>query len=117
MVRRKALEMLYEGTCSIIGYEKIKRENGSTGFSEVIKHENQPCRLSFEKITGTNMKDGAAQVSQTTKLFISPDVVIDAGSKLVVTQNGITTEYKRSGEPAIYDTHQEIILELFKGWA
>ena len=117
MVRRKALEMLYEGTCSIIKYEKIKRPNGSMGFSEVVKYENQPCRLSFDKITSTDMTNGASQVSQGTRLFIAPEVKIDAGSKIVVTQNGVTTEYKRSGEPAVYDTHQEIILDLFKGWA
>lgn len=114
---RKAIEKLYEGTCSVFGYEKIKRPNGSTGFSEVKKLENQPCRLSFERITTTNMNDGAAQLIQTTKLFIAPEVEIEAGSKIVVTQNGVTTEYKRSGEPALYDTHQEIILDLFEGWA
>ena len=26
-------------------------------------------------------------------------------------------EYKNSGEPAVYNTHQEIMLELWKGWA
>ena len=24
---------------------------------------------------------------------------------------------ENSGEPAVYDTHQEIIIELWKGWA
>ena len=114
---RKAIEKLYEGKCSIVGRAKIKRDNGSTGFSEVTKLENQPCRLSFEKITTTNMKDGAAQLIQTTKLFVAPEVDIEAGSKIIVTQNGVTTEYKRSGEPALYDTHQEILLDLFEGWA
>ena len=54
---------------------------------------------------------------QTTTLFISPDVVIEPGSKIVVTQNGKTVAYKQSGEPALYNTHQEIILELFERWA
>ena len=38
-------------------------------------------------------------------------------NRVIVTQNGETTEYKNSGKPAIYSSHQEIILELFDGWA
>ncbi|HBG5847838.1 TPA: hypothetical protein OUL20_003776, partial [Clostridioides difficile] len=56
-----------------------------------------------------------AKLEQKIKLFISPDIEIKAGSKLIITnQNNITKEYIRSGEPAIYPNHQEIILELFK---
>ncbi|HBG1494195.1 TPA: hypothetical protein KPH48_002465, partial [Clostridioides difficile] len=46
----------------------------------------------------------------TIKLFISPDIEIKAGSKLIINDK----EYVRSGESAIYPNHQEIILELFK---
>lgn len=56
-------------------------------------------------------------VSQSVKLFISPDIVIKAGSKIIVTQHGRTTEYSNSGVPAVYPTHQEIMLTLFEGWA
>lgn len=51
------------------------------------------------------------------KLFISPDVAIKAGSKIIVTQHGRTTEYSNSGVPAVYPTHQEIMLTLFNGGA
>ena len=54
---------------------------------------------------------------QTIKLYIYPDINIKNGSKIIVTQNGKKQEYKNSGEPARYETHQEIMLELFKGWA
>jgi hypothetical protein len=49
--------------------------------------------------------------------LIAPEIHVKPGSKLTITQNGVTTEYKNSGEPALFDTHQEIILELFKGWS
>jgi hypothetical protein len=42
---------------------------------------------------------------------------VKPGSKLTITQNDMTTEYQSSGKPAFYSTHQEIVLELFKGWA
>ncbi|EQF03283.1 hypothetical protein QEI_0865, partial [Clostridioides difficile CD129] len=51
-----------------------------------------------------------AKLEQTIKLFISPDIEIKAGSKLIINDK----EYVRSGESAIYPNHQEIILELFK---
>lgn len=115
---RKAFESMYEGTCDIVEHKKVKKSNGATVSEDVKVLEKEPCRLSFKTITSTNPTDiGASSLKQTTTLFINPDVKIKAGSKLVVTQNNITNEYKQSGEPAMYDTHQEIILELFKGWS
>ncbi|MFL8797998.1 hypothetical protein Q3228_19010, partial [Clostridioides difficile] len=51
-----------------------------------------------------------AKLEQTIKLFISPDVEIKSGSKLIINDK----EYVRSGESAIYPNHQEIILELLE---
>ncbi len=114
---KKAIESTYIGTCTITEQVKIKNPDKTTGFKEQVILENQPCRLSFEKITGTNQGDTAASTIQGAKVFISPDVSIKPGSKLTITQNGITTDYQHSGVPAIYGTHQEVILELFKGWS
>lgn len=96
--------------------QKVKDEYGMTNFQEVTVLEDQPCKLSFETLTSSN-GDPVATVSQSVKLFISPDVVIKAGSKIIVTQHGRTTEYSNSGVPAVYPTHQEIMLTLFNGWA
>ena len=114
---RKAIESQYIGTCTITEHQKVKKENKSTGFEDVVVLENQPCKLSYEKVTNTNQTETAAGLIQTAKLFISPEIQIKPGSKLTINQNGITTDYKNSGEPAIYQTHQEIVLELFKGWS
>ena len=114
---RKAIESLYGGKCSITEYQKIKKENGSTGFQETTVIENQPCRISFKTVTSA--KEGAMNqsITQVIKLFLAPEITVKTGSKITVTQNGITTEYKSSGQPAMYETHQEIILELFDGWS
>ena len=115
---KKSIESLYTGTCTITEYVKVKKENKSTGLEEVVVLENQPCRLSFSTInSATATETGASSISQVVKLFIAPEIKVKPGSKLTVSQNGITTEYKNSGEPAFYMTHQEIILELFKGWS
>ena len=115
---RKAIESLYSGICTITEYQKVKKENKSTGFAEVIVLENAPCRLSFKTVTNTSpSENGASSIIQTTKVFLAPEIKVKPGSKLTITQNGVTTEYENSGKPAFYSTHQEIVLELFKGWS
>ena len=115
---RKAIESLYNGTCTITEHTKVKKENKSTGFVESMVLENQPCRISFSTINSTSSTEtGASALVQVVKLFIAPEVKVKPGSKISVTQNNVVTEYQNSGEPAFYSTHQEIILELFKGWA
>lgn len=115
---RKAIESLYDGKCTITEHQKVKKENKSTGFQDVVVFTDEPCRLSFKTINNTNQTDTAASaVVQITKVFLAPEIQVKPGSKLTITQNDVTTEYKSSGEPAFYSTHQEIVLELFKGWA
>ena len=114
---RKVIESLYDGKCTITEHQKVKKENKSTGFQDVMVHEDIPCRLSFKTINNTNQTEtSASAVVQITKVFLSPEIQVKPGSKLTITQNDVTTEYKSSGEPAFYSTHQEIILELFERW-
>ncbi len=115
---RKAIESLYDATCTITEHQKVKKENKSTGFVESVVVENQPCRISFKTINSTtSTESGASALVSVVKLFIAPEINVKPGSKITVTQNNVTTEYQNSGEPAFYSTHQEIILELFKGWS
>ena len=114
---KQAINSLYNGLCTTYEYKEVTDPNTKrTNHNEVMVLENQPCRLSFKNISTS--KDGSvSQLTQVTKLFIDSECTINPGSKIVVTQNNRTTEYKNSGEPAIYTNHQEIILELFKGWS
>ena len=114
---RKAIEQTYDGRCTVTEHQEYVRDNGSTGFRDVITLNDHPCRLSFSNISATEPGEASATTKQMIKLFINPDVVIRAGSKLSVTQAGVTTDYTCSGIPAKYDTHQEIMLELFQRWS
>ena len=116
-VVRKAIESLYDGRCTIIEHQKVKKENMSTGFQDVVVLEGEPCRLSFKTVTDASSGETASAITQSVTVFLSPEIQVNPGSKLTITQNGVTTEYKSSGKPAVYSTHQEIVLELFKGWA
>ncbi len=115
---KNAIESLYDGTCTVTEHQKVVKANKSTGFQDVVVLNNQPCRLSFRNITDTSQEENAASaVVQVTVLFISPSITIAPGSKITVTQNGVTTDYQQSGMPARYDTHQEIVLDLFREWS
>lgn len=115
---RKAIEATYSGTLMVTEMQKAKDERSKlTKNVEVVVLENQPCKLSFEKLQAAIQSDSAAAITQGAKLFVSPDVSIKPGSKLTVTQDEITTDYIRSGVPAVYPTHQEIALDLFKEYA
>ena len=116
---RKAIESTYSGVCTILERRDVRDEKTkiTRKNEEVPIVENQPCKLSFEKLNAVVQTDTAAKLTQGTKLFIAPEIKIKPGSKIIVEQNGTTTEYSASGEPAVYFSHSEYMLELFKGWA
>ncbi len=118
--QRKTLERLWKDRCTV--YHRVKVTDPKTkltDFDEKPLLQDQPCKLSFETLNSTD-GDHVATVAQSVKLFISPDVEIPAGCKIVVTRfNDLerTFTYSRSGEPGIFTNHQEIMLEPFKGYA
>lgn len=116
---RKAIESTYSGVCTILERRDIRDERTkiTRKNEEVPVVKNQPCKLSFEKLNAVVQTDTAAIQAQGTKLFIAPEIKVKPGSKIIVEQNGVTTEYFASGEAAVYLSHAEIMLELFKGWA
>lgn len=110
-ITREEIESLYTGTCTIINKKPYFDDaTKQTKFNEIVILENQPCRLSFRSFPAASQGEGASESSQEIKLFIAPEIEILAGSKISVTQNGKTNLYSRSSEPAVYSSHQEVIL-------
>ena len=118
--QRKALEKLWKDRCTIIQRVEVTDPTTKlTDFEEKPLLQDWPCKLSFESLTSTD-GDAVATVSQSVKLFLSPDVVVPAGCKVVVIRsNDLQREftYSSSGEPGVFPNHQEINLQLFRGWA
>ncbi|CAI3573512.1 hypothetical protein [Clostridium neonatale] len=110
---RKAIESQYEHTCTIKEYKSVKDPvTKVTSKKDVVVLENQHCRLSYESVKQANQTEANATVQQVIKLFIAPEIEVKEGSKIFITHEGRTTEFKHSGKPAIYSSHQEIVLEL-----
>jgi hypothetical protein len=117
-----ALERLWNDRCSVYCQEKVTDpDTHLTDFREQVLAEGLPCKLSFETLT-TAEKGHAAATEQKGKLFLSADVDIPAGSKIVVTragtgQTGREFAFCRSGLAGIFRHHQEIYLDTFRGYA
>ncbi len=107
---RKALESTYTGLCAIVEYQEVV-VNYETRTEEVTVIKNQPCKLSKKTISPANQSEVATTVAYAPLLFIAPEVEIKPGSIIIISQNGVTRKYERSGEPFIYETHQELTLQ------
>lgn len=114
-----AIKSLWRGKCTVTvrNNDTTDENTGRVVVGEVDTYTDEPCRISFDTVNATQPKNNAANIVQSITLFIDRAVVIPEGSKITVTQNGATAVYEKSGKPAVYSTHQEIPLEIFKGWA
>lgn len=127
---KAAVESLYSGTCTVTATTPTFDESTKqTTNTETTLFANQPCRLSFisappsDKLVTTSQTlihsdtPRAHYANQQIKLFIDPSLDIPPGSKISVTQNGVTSLFKSSGAPAVYSSHQEIELVRLDNFA
>ena len=115
---KKAVRQLWQGRCIVSVLEDVENEdNGRTEQREKTLFADVPCRLSFDKVESTAQVEHASRKGQNVTLIIGSEYKIPEGSKITVTQLGVTREYERSGASAVYSTHQEVPLVLKKEWA
>lgn len=114
---RRAVESLYNGVFDVIEHQSfINPDTGITDFNETVVLSGVPGRICYKKINSAIQGKSSDYATQGIILIAAPDIEIKPGSKIRISQNGIITEYQKSGEPAVYESHQEIYLILFKGW-
>lgn len=109
---RKAVESLYDCTCNISGgKEKVKDPiTKETKLIAKIKYKDVPCRVSKQNLSKNNQSDTVNIVAYELKLFIAPEIEINQGDTIEVTNRfGAITKYI-AGEGFPYNTHQEVIL-------
>lgn len=115
---RRAIESMYQDSCTITVREPIRNiDTGITSFAERTLYTALPCRVSRKTLAAAGHNEVADKVSQVIVLYLAPETEIPAGSRIAVVRNGAEVLYCRSGEPMRYHTHQEIMLDLWKGWA
>jgi DNA-binding Xre family transcriptional regulator len=109
---RKAVESLYDCTCNITGgKEKIKDPiTKETKLVTKVKHKDIKCRISKQSLSKNTQTDTVNQVVYELKLFICPELDINQGDIVEVTNKFGEKETYRAGEGFPYNTHQEVIL-------
>lgn len=112
------LSMMWTDKATIYEYERTTDPLTRESVRNLVPvRSNVPCRISFENSPTTAINLEVANVSQTIKLFLDVSVPVSAGSVISVTRNGVTEKYRRSGVPARYNSHQEIVLEKYEDFA
>lgn len=109
---RTAIEQMYDGICTIyITKNEFDKTLHETVQKLELVVEDQECRVAYKTAP---VADGvnAAKVKQIIKLFIAPEIQIPPGSIIEVVQNNVVEKFRQSGIPAVYVTHQEILLEV-----
>ena len=115
---KKAVQGLWDGKAAITVREgELNPANGRTEQVKRVTASDLPCRISHTTVKTSEPSEEAAVVAQAVTLYIDPSVDIPEGSKITVTQNGVTRDDERSGTPAVYTVHQEVPLALWEEWA
>lgn len=115
---RRAIEKLYDSTCTISRYTETETTSGETRLSEdpEIIYTDKPCRISQKALGGNKQTEVQNDISYEIKLFIAPEIILKQGDIIAVTRLGNTQNYT-AGEPfPPYPTHQEVSM-LRKGKA
>lgn len=117
-MHRAVVEARYDGTCQVFSMQPVKNPDTKvTRQAEVLMLKDLPCHLSFSAAPPTAGSGTITTAVQTIKLFLAPEAVIEPGSRIEVVQMGRTESFHQSGKAAVYSSHQEISLELWKGYA
>ena len=105
---RKAIEMSYDFRADIFEKKKVV-VSSVTNFEEVMVQSDVCCRLSYSNISSNSENEADSDVTQ---VIMAPEINVKPGSKILVKGVGGVVAYKSSGRPAVYPTHQEILLDL-----
>lgn len=112
---RRAQERMYNGRMTVyVKQLQPPDENGLSRLEETAVIENAPCHISYDTISQNEQAEHYANKKQEIVLYCDPEIEIPEGSKLAITQNGRTVAYQLSGAPAVFLSHQEIDLEIFR---
>ena len=110
---RVQIEKMYESTCSVWQFSRIyDKATHSTKMKKVALFENVPCHVSYGISGAAKQTDTISVIGQNITLYLPPEYAVPAGCEIIIEGQGRTTKYESSGEPAVYQSHQEISLTL-----
>lgn len=123
---KRAIEMLYTDVCNV--YEYVKTTDPKTKQTKTVRtlvHELLPCRISYGTFVRPSGDNITSDLTLSAVLFLSPDILIKAGSEIEVERNVMTAgehaarivRLKNTSVPYFYSTHQEITCSVLEDYA
>ena len=110
---RVQIEKMYESTCSVWQFSRVyDKATHSTKMKKVALFENIPCHVSYGISGAAKQTDTISVIGQNITLYLPPEYEVPAGCEIIIEGQGRNTKYESSGEPAVYQSHQEISLTL-----
>ena len=111
---KNIVEKFWFGVCDVMVEGTTENpDNKRMETAWVLKYEGVKCKRVYKNSPVSVMNDLRNTAEQRIELLISKEFDIPAGSKIIYTEDGITTEYKRTGEAQSYPSyHQQIYLEI-----
>ena len=110
---RVQIEKMYESTCSVWQFSQVyDKATHSTKMKKIALFENIPCHISYGISGAAKQTDTISVIGQNITLYLPPEYAVPAGCEIIIEGQGRTTKYESSGEPAVYQSHQEISLTL-----
>lgn len=107
----RGIERYYTDRATIMRRWKTVTEHGETRQKSLeTVYEKVPCRISQKELSINNQSEPANEISYEVKLFISPSITIMQGDVVEITRGSSARKFK-AGEPFLYSTHQEVILQ------
>lgn len=115
---RKAQALMYTGqmTVEVLDTDAADEKTGISKHLRKTILEDIPCRISYQTIDQNEQADWAGIVQEVV-LYCDPALTIPEGSRIAVVQNDVRSDYQISGKPAVFRSHQEIPLKIFKEYA
>lgn len=119
----KILRLMYKDSLDVYYYPKVKKENGTTGYSDVpvYKVQNAQCKVSTSKDdTSETVNFDRNPVEKQTKVFCDVTLNVEKGDMIiarVLSDEGevLATYQGLANKPDVFVTHQEIIIDVKDG--
>ncbi len=110
-VFKREIEKTYTDLCNIYILTDNEVDGIITGDSERLLYENVPCGLSFKNNDAAVQSDNS-KVDDTLMIFLSNEYKIPINSIFVVRHENREYRLISSGNPSVYEMHQQIMLRF-----
>lgn len=110
--KRAVTESIYTGRMTV--RDPVWETEPDSGFQTerlAVTAADVPCRVIAQHME--TIKENPREVYKMLGVLLPPDIPVSAGSRLTITFNGRTADYRLTSDPQRYTGHQRINTRLW----